>query len=283
MALLIQVQVKYLCFHSSGCSRKILAVAVRGTLQHRGHQRHLHGPSSTHQKNSQKQGLYILASLQQVVNLTNNPVLAQIKRIRSGLSRKWRVAASLSRTNFSKWLKIELSSSTMAEEKLVLCELFFDFRLVFLRQQLKIISLGLCMNCPGRGSSTAVEQNQEVVGSNSARSRSFFFFFYLFLLSYTSGVSIIRSLSRFISKCVLRKQKNDAQLRFLGPSSDWVKNNLRGHTRPFQFKLVLMLPLFRLHRISPRAVIRLARCLSEESRIQTHEPEFPMIGHILCH
>ena len=49
----------------------------------------------------------------------------------------------------------------------------------------------------GRGCSTVVDCspfNKEVEGSNPTGTRAFFFFFYLFLLSFTIGVSLIRSL-----------------------------------------------------------------------------------------
>ena len=37
-------------------SRQVLDIPVRGALQHRGHQGHVHGSGTTHSKNSQKQG-----------------------------------------------------------------------------------------------------------------------------------------------------------------------------------------------------------------------------------
>ena len=65
----------------------------------------------------------------------------------------------------------------------------------------------------GRGCSTEVEHmpwNREVVGSNPL-GRWAFFYFYLFLLSFTSALSLIRSLKEVhLLLCVVKARKMDA-------------------------------------------------------------------------
>ena len=67
--------------------------------------------------------------------------------------------------------------------------------------------------CLGSDCSTAIEhtpRNLEVVGSNLARCQDIYFFFYLFLLSNTSGVSLIRFLKdEHLKLCVVKEiEKN---------------------------------------------------------------------------
>ena len=84
-----------------------------------------------------------------------------------------------------------------SDKKEVLEANLSNFSIRRIRQKVDLTDLFLDM---GRGCSTAVERsprNLEVVGSNPVGCWAFFFFFdfrYLFLLSFTIGVSFIRSL-----------------------------------------------------------------------------------------